>query len=140
MYLPEPSKHAFFTEGLSLTEQEHAKECDINVMLKKAARGLPVAGGAPQLYGHDDLTVDGVQHRINLEASHAELSRLARENEFDEDELKRIPLSVIKKFGFKAKKKDPTPKPASKNDDDLNDDEIQPSPDPQPPKEKPKKS
>ena len=54
----QPSKHAFFTEGEDLTEQEHLDSCDINKMVKNAMRGMQVRGGNNPKYGYDDMTMD----------------------------------------------------------------------------------
>lgn len=110
-----PSKHAFYTEGDSLTEQEHADSCDINIMLKSAARGLQVRGSGEPQYGYDDTTMDAVQFRIQKARLEEELAETAKANEFLEKELDLIPKSIREKFGFK--KKTVPESPASKNDD-----------------------
>lgn len=118
--LSKPSKHAFYTEGESLTEAEHKDSCDINRMIKDAKRGLQVRGGKTPKFGYDDTTMDGVQFRIQKAETEKYLRDLA-DGQLDEDELKHIPDSIKKKFGFKAKPK-AQQKPAQ-NDDDLNDDD-----------------
>ncbi|AZL82943.1 hypothetical protein [Apis mellifera associated microvirus 61] len=100
----------------SLTEQEHKNSCDINIMLKNAARGMQIRGGSQPRYGFDDTTLDGVSHRIQKEQVEASLRDAAQNNEFDENELKHIPPDLQKKFGFKTKKG--STKPAAQNDDD----------------------
>ena len=52
----EPSEHAYYTEGESLTETEHLESTDANVMIKRAARGLPITTAEPGLYGYDTLS------------------------------------------------------------------------------------
>lgn len=119
-----PTKHAFFTEGEELTEQEHKDSCDINKMVKSAMRGLPVRGSKLAPWGEeflDDTTMDAVQHRILKEKTERELTELAK-SEFLPHELEAIPKSIREKFGFKKLKQVQEPKPA-KNNDDLNDDE-----------------
>lgn len=109
--LYKPSKHAWIPEGESLTEPEHADSCDINKMIKNAARGMQVRAGAQPVYGHDDLTMDGVQYRILKQQTEEELQRLAESGEVDEEALQYIPDEIKKKFNFKVKKKN------AKNDD-----------------------
>lgn len=134
--LSKPSKHAFNTVGASLTEPEHAPSCDINKMIKDAKRGLQVRGGKQPRFGYDDTTMDGVQFRIQKAETEKYLSDLA-DGQLEEDELKHIPDSIKKKFGFKAKPK-AQQKPAQ-NDDDLNDDDqsvTAPKPGPKPKSQK----
>lgn len=103
--LTKPSKHAFYTEGETLTEQEHSDSCDINKMILSARRGQQIRGGSPPQYGYDDMTMDGVQHRIKKAQIERELSSISSENEFDEKILDKIPESVKQKFKFKKKAK-----------------------------------
>lgn len=126
-YLPKPGVHAIKTEGESLTEPEHAKSCDINVIMKNVARGLHVRGGPQPQYGLDDTTMDGVSFRITKEQTETELRNLARENEFEEIDLNLIPKSVREKFGFKEKKK-PTQTPPKNDDKPKNDEKPAASP------------
>lgn len=101
--LYKPSQFAFYTEGELLTEQEHKNSCDINKMIKNAHRGLPVRGGYSPQYGYDDMTMDGVQFRIQkaeLEKSLHEVS----ETEFSQREFDLIPKEIREKFKFKVKK------------------------------------
>lgn len=127
------SKHAYYTDPESLTEQEHADSCDINIMIRNAQRGHDIRGGPAPVYGHDDLTIDGVQHRIRKEQTERELAEIARTQEFTEEELSQMRLNPEqqKKFGFKVKKK-AAPPPAK------NDDQTTKPPAPQPPKKDPK--
>lgn len=129
-YLPKPSKFDTPVDPKSLTEQEHKTSCDINVILHRAARGQLVFGSnrTPQ-YGHDDLTMDGVSHRILRDQTEAELSRLARTTEFDEEELKKISPEIQKKFGFKQKK---SVQPVAPKNDESNNDKKTDGPDSQP--------
>jgi len=100
----------------SLTETEHTDSCDPNLMLKNAARGQQIRGGGPTTYGHDDLTMDGLTHRINKANSEAELREIAETHEFTQEELDQMPKKVQEKFKFKVRKKEET-KLAPKNDD-----------------------
>lgn len=117
--LSKPSKFAFSTEGDSLVEPEHKDSCDINRMIRDAHRGLQVRGGKKPVFGYDDTTLDAVQFRIQKAETEQYLKDLANE-QLDEDELKHIPESIKKKFGFKAKKAQQKP---AQNNDDLNDDD-----------------
>lgn len=100
----------------SLTETEHADSCDINKMIKKVLKGQQVRGGAPAIYGHDDLTMDGLSHRIMKAQTEEELQSIAQTHEFTQQELDLIPKSLQEKFKFKVRKPE-APKPAPKNDD-----------------------
>lgn len=114
----EPCDTAIYTKGESLTEQEHKDSCDINKMVRNAARGLPVRGSGEPRYGYDDTTMDGVSMRIEKERLERELKALANENELSEKELAMVPASVRKKIQFKTKKE----KPEQQKNDELNDD------------------
>lgn len=99
-------------------EQEHKDSCDINKMLRNAARGIQVRGNSAEpVYGYDDTTLDGVTHRINKQNLERELKKTAETAELSEEELKLIPESIKKQFGFKAKKV----KGQKTKNDDLND-------------------
>lgn len=111
----EPSKYAFVTEGEELTEQEHLDSCDINKMVKNAMRGMQVRGGSNPIYGYDDMTMDGLQHRILKQQLEQELGDLS-EGEFDQETLDQIGPEIVKKFGFKLKKQ-VEPDPNKTNDD-----------------------
>lgn len=103
-----PSPYAQHCDEESLTEPEHADSCDINIMVSRAARGLDIRGNAitPQ-YGHDDLTMDALQFRIQKQKIENELAEAAEKHEFQEEEFKLIPESMKNKFKFKkAQKKD----------------------------------
>lgn len=106
-------KDAFFTEGESLTEQEHQDSCDINKMIKSALRGMEVRGSDNDRYGYDDMTMDGLSHRIQKQALEESLTDLANKNEYTDEELAAIPESVKQKFKFKSKGKSQK----AKNDD-----------------------
>lgn len=99
--LYKPTKHAFYTEGDSLTEQEHKDSCDINKMIRSIERGQNVRGGGSTTYGFDDVNMDGVQHRILKAEIESQLSNGPKE--FEKEELDLIPDQVRKKFGFKQK-------------------------------------
>lgn len=114
--LYDSSDYAWYPTGKSLTETEHTDSCDINKMVKNAARGLQIRGGSQPQYGYDDTTLDGVQLRIQKEALEASLSTLARETELSPDELKHVPDHVQKKFGFKTKKAIQKPGDQNAND------------------------
>lgn len=119
-----PSKFAFYTEGDSLTEQEHKDSCDINIMIKQAANGQPIRMDDGGTYGYDDTTMTALDHKILKQQLEEELGEVAESHEFSEEELNLIPAQVKKKFGFKTKKKADT---ANKNDE-LNDEKIAATP------------
>lgn len=125
----QPSKHAFITDEEDLTEQEHLDSCDINKMVKNAMRGMQVRGGNNPIYGYDDTTIDGLQHRILKQQLEQELGDLS-EGEFDQETLDQIGPEIVKKFGFKLKQVKDLPK----NDDKTtkNQDPTPPVPNPNP--------
>lgn len=138
MYLPKPSKFAFKTEGDSLTEQEHKDSCDINKMISAIHRGGTVRGSSSRLqYGYDDVNMDAVQFRIKKERLERELAETSKTQEFSEEELKHVPPSVQKKFGFK--KKAPKRDEPAKNDDKTTKNAVPPEEPkkPEPPKPNP---
>lgn len=98
-----PGRVPFICEGDSLTEQEHRDSCDVNTMLRRAANGQPIRTSSVT-YGSEDMNLDLTQHLINKKRVEENLTQLARENEFDEEDLKKIPESIQKKFGFKKAK------------------------------------
>lgn len=133
-YDPTKVKHATPVDSVSMTEPEHLESCDINKMVRDAARGIQVRGSSRDpVFGHDDTTMDGVQFRILKEETERNLSDLARQNEFSPDELKHMPAHVQKKFGFKTKKA-PKPDPALNDDDKTTTKkaDLAPKPDPVP--------
>lgn len=98
-----PTKHAFYTEGDSMTEPEHLDSCDINKMVKSALNGQQIRGSsAPHIYGHDDTTMDGVHHRILKDQTEAEL-RAASKTELPSEFESHFPPKVREKFGLKFK-------------------------------------
>lgn len=113
-----PTKHAFYTEGESLTDQEYKDSCDINKMISRALQGQEIRGSGPQQYGYDDTTMDAVTYRIQKEQLEESLS--SGPKEFEKEELDLIPEKVKQKFGFKqkAQKNDEpkTTKPAPQNE------------------------
>lgn len=122
--LSTPSQYAFFTEGESLTETEHAPSCDINLMLRNAARGLNVRGSYnPGTYGYDDTTMDGVQFRIQKEQIESELQQLQDgDHEFTEQELAaidKISPHLRKKYNLKIKSQKNDDQTTTKQDLDL---------------------
>ena len=119
----QPSEHAFFTAEEDLTEQEHLDSCDINKMVKNAMRGMQVRGGNNPTYGYDDMTMDGLQHRILKQQLEQELGDLSK-GEFDQEALDQIGPEIVKKFGFKLKQSKDLPK---------NDDQTTKKEDPTPP-------
>lgn len=134
-----PTKYAFFTEGLSLTEQEHQDSCDINKMIKSASRGLTIRGGKEPIYGHDDLTLDGLQFRIQKQNLEEELKNTSEALEFTQHELDQIPESVRKKYKFRKKEQtmdeQPAKKPNEQNDPKKAANNVPtPAPTPEPPK------
>lgn len=114
------SKHAFHTEGPTLTEQEHKDSCDINLMLKSASQHRQIRGGGSVTYGYDDTTMDGVQHRILKNQAENELSSMQKEVSKETFDL--IPKSIRDKFGFKIKAETPAPT----NDDQTTKNEPKP--------------
>lgn len=127
MILYKPGKVPFFTEGSSLTEQEHLKSTDVKIMLHRAAKGLPVLGSnRPPTYGHDDMNMDLTQHLINKKTVESELNKLAQTTELSEEEMKSIPPSIKKKFGFKTKKASQVAAPP-KNDDKTTNNGVSPT-------------
>lgn len=102
----EPSPDAIYTVGESLTEQEHAADCDINRMMDRARRGLPISGVTSELaYGDDDLTLDLMGVKLQKQALEVKLGEMARTADFTEEEVLRLPKWLRDKFGFKAKVK-----------------------------------
>lgn len=102
------SKFAVECHGDKLTEQEHKDSCDINKMIRSAARGLPVRQRQipPWRDGlSDDLNQSGLSHRIRKQQIESELSDLALKNELDPETLAKIPPAVQKRFGFRSKAK-----------------------------------
>lgn len=100
-----PTKHAFYTEGDSLTETEHQESTDINKIMKDILNGKQVRTGPEPVFGEDDLNLTAVQHRINKQKIEDELQQIAAEHEFSEEELKHVPKKVQEKIKFKTKKR-----------------------------------
>ena len=98
-----------------MTEQEHIDSCDINKMVKAAARGQQVRGSKnPLQYGYDDTTMDGVSLRIEKERLEKELA-----DGVSEETHKILPDHLKKRIKIKK---------AQKNDDQTtkNEPEIDP--------------
>lgn len=118
-----PTKYAWYPTGESLTEQEHKKSCDVNLMLAAAARGQAIATrpiGQWDDSGVDDMSMD----RLQLEIQKQELSEALAESaktELPEEALNLIPEGIRKKFGFRAQKKSAQGQPKN---NDLNDDKT----------------
>lgn len=127
----EASKHAFHTEGDSLTEQEHIPSCDINIMMKNINRGMHVRGGRADQYGYDDTTMDGLQYQIMKQNSHEALNQLPKE--LDEETFNVLPPEIHKKYGL-SKKQAQNPKTPP------NDDQTTITPNPPSPTDPPKKT
>lgn len=89
-------------EGDTLTESEHQDSCDINKMLLNASRGMDVRAGRANQYGYDDMTMDGLQFRIQKQDLEERLS--SGQKEFTQEELDLIPKAIQEKFGFTLKK------------------------------------
>lgn len=115
MILYKPTQYAFYTEGPSLTEQEHKNSTDAKLMLQRAAKGQDVYTRSVN-YGSDDMNYDLTQHLIQKQTLEAELLSHAQNSDFSEEELKSIPQTILQKFGIKARKKSQMPVPP-KNDD-----------------------
>lgn len=128
--------HDIFTEGPSLTEQEHKDSCDINKMVLSAMKGLDVRGRPIGPWGdgaHDDMTMDGLQHRIQKQLVEEELENGPKE--FTQAEFDLIPHSIREKFGFKVKQQE-----TAHANDDLNDDPRANTPAPTQPPTQPEKT
>lgn len=109
---------ATVVDPISLTEVEHKDSCDINLMYKNIQRGLQVRGGPQPQFGNDDLTISGLDFRIEKQRLEQELGELAHNQEFEESIFKSIPLKIREHFGFKLKKiQNPTPKNDDSNDE-----------------------
>lgn len=126
-----PSKFATVNDEDSLTEQEHKESCDINKMLKAAARGQAImTNGRSGIFwkdgGYDDLTKSGLDHRIQKQKIEEDLSKLKKDH-FTEEELKAIPLNIIKKFGFVPKKAEKREKSNNAIKQPINDEDQNPS-------------
>lgn len=103
-----PSKHAKIITQPSLTEEEHGPSCDINLMLKNAARGMQIRGaGYHPISGVDDLTMDAITYHQMKSENLENLRSLAQGNEFSEEVLKTLPQKIREKFGFKVETKKP---------------------------------
>lgn len=101
--LYKPSKWAIVNDEPSLTEQEHKDSCDINKMIRAIERGQQVRGGREQQYGHDDLTMDALQHRILKQQTEESLTELFENNELSEEDIQKLPQAVIQKFKIRKK-------------------------------------
>lgn len=115
--LSPPSKysiHPVALPGEPCVEVEHKDSCDINLMLKNAARGRQIRTSRPGEYGYDDMNVDAISLRI--QKAGLEEAILSGQKEFTQAELDLFPKSIREKFGFKLKAS--TPEPVN---DDLND-------------------
>ena len=108
----EPCPDAIYPVGESLTEQEHAAECDINRIMARAKAGLPITSSASApVYGDDDLNQDLMSVKLKKQDLEKSLSEMAQET-LSESEVARLPNWLKEKFGFKAK----TPSKGEKND------------------------
>lgn len=114
MILYKTTKHAFMTEGDSLTEQEHIDSCNINLMMKNINRGMQVRGGNTPRYGYDDTTMDGLQFRIMKQNNEDALNALPKE--LDEETFNVLPPEIHHKYGF-TKQKPLPPSKTAQNDD-----------------------
>lgn len=99
------SKHATVNDEESLTEQEHKDSCDINLMLKAAQRGQMFRTSAVGQYGHEDMNMTQLQMRITKQQIEEEFENLPKDH-FSEEDLKKIPLALIKKHGFVPKQEE----------------------------------
>lgn len=101
-----PSKHAtMFNPEVepSMTEQEHLKSCDINVMIANAHRGQDIRMAQNQPYGYDDTTMTGLEIRIQKQNYEREMTRISETQEFTQAEFDLIPADVRARFKFKIK-------------------------------------
>jgi len=119
-------KHALICTDESQTEKEHKDSCDINIMLKKAFKGQQIRMSSSQpIYGHDDTTISGLDHRINKQRTEEELSQTFNDVEFSEKEKELFHPEIQKKFKIKVKKN-------QANNDESNDDKKPKTNDPDP--------
>ena len=81
--LYEDTSHAFFCEGESMCEPEHAERCDILYQLTRMAKGLNPNWGATSVpqYGYDQMDNSLTDHKIAIQKQM--------------DEIKKIDLSEI---------------------------------------------
>lgn len=131
-----------FDEENEITEQEHKNSCDINLMMKALHHGMQVRGQEPASYGYDDLTLTGLDHRINKQKLEDELFKISKEHEFSEEEFEKIPTDVKKMFEFKVRKKqdhknDPQNNVVTKQDQKIESTKNEPSNQQTPTSEKP---
>lgn len=117
----EPGEHAIYCENNEITdkawtETEHKDSCDINLMLKNAAKGVQVRTGQGPIYGFDDTTMDPVTFRNEMQTLQQEMGNISENMEFTEEEIQVIPEKIKKQFKFKTKKIDKQ-NDAIKNDD-----------------------
>lgn len=100
---------AIMPVGESLTEQEFADSCDINKMVRNMLNGMPARAGDPVLYGYDDTTIDGLQHRINLQKAkeiEQELEEFAKNNEVEDVVFDAFNEHLRQKIKLRKKAKD----------------------------------
>lgn len=101
-----PSKHAYYCDPETLTEQEHKNDCDINVIIKRAHNGHMVnMSNRSPVYGFDDINLDGLKHRILKQETKEELEELITSQEFDAKDVeiltKNLPESLVKRLKIK---------------------------------------
>lgn len=104
--LYEPNDDAWYPEGESLCEQEHADACDINKMIARGFRGLPLNGSlAEAVYGLDDTNMTLMDVKTTKDRLESELTQSASEIELPQEAIDKLPPIVREKFKFKATKK-----------------------------------
>lgn len=116
-----PTKHAWYPSGETLTEQEHKNSCDVNLMLKAAARGQAIATrpiGQWDDRGVDDMNMSRLDILVQKQQLEEDLASYSQQDkELDQALFDAIPAAIREKFDFTLKKQS---KAGLKNDD-LND-------------------
>ena len=129
--LNENTEHAFYCEGPSMTEQEHAERCSIPYQMDRIARGLnPNWGGqTPVRYGYEKMDNSITDHNIALTKQINDLQKVDL-SELTDEQWNTIPqqtrvLLESQREGQKTAKK-------AKNDEKLKNDDKPPINDPKP--------
>lgn len=63
--LSKPSKYAWYNEGDSLTQPEHARECDMNFVFKRMKTQGIIPTPRQVQYGSEDMNMDRITHEQN---------------------------------------------------------------------------
>lgn len=123
--LNENTEHAFFCEGPSMTEQEHAERCDINYQLDRIRRGLQPNWSASKepIYSGDQIVkMDNslTDHRIALQEQFKKVAE-SDLSELSEEQFLQLPpqLQKLVEKKYRAQKAEQK----AKNDEKLKNDE-----------------